>query len=80
MTASSRHPLSTFARDLSTLRQAIMTGETPSYVFFWGHRPSRDGSIGKSCMSQWFNAAFTVDGVTYPTAEHFMMAEKARIF
>ena len=49
-------------------------------VQFWGHRPARDGAVSKACFSQWFEAAFAVDGVVYPTAEHFMMAGKARLF
>ena len=50
------------------------------YLFFWGHSPRKDGSIGKSCFSQWWVAPFTVDGTFYKTAEHWMMAEKARLF
>jgi ribA/ribD-fused uncharacterized protein len=38
------------------------------------------GEIGKPCLSQWWPAPFTVEGDTYPTAEHFMMSEKARLF
>ncbi len=49
-------------------------------VLFWGHRPSNDGTITKTCFSQWFEAAFDVDGQHYLTAEHFMMAEKAGLF
>lgn len=54
--------------------------ENPDYLFFWGHQPSRDGSIIKTCMSQWWPAVFEEDGVVYKTAEHYMMAEKARLF
>lgn len=50
------------------------------YVFFWGHRPPPGGGIGPGCLSQWWPAAFTVDGVPYLSAEHFMMAAKARLF
>ncbi|MEV6523663.1 NADAR family protein [Longispora sp. NPDC051575] len=50
------------------------------YLFFWGHRPQPDGSVGPGCLSQWWPAPFTVDGVRYGTAEHFMMAGKARLF
>jgi ribA/ribD-fused uncharacterized protein len=50
------------------------------YLFFWGHTPKATGRVDKACLSQWFPRAFEVDGVTYPTAEHFMMAEKARLF
>jgi len=52
----------------------------PEYLFFWGHRPSKDGSIIKTCMSQWWPASFTEDGCVYHTAEHYMMAGKARLF
>lgn len=50
------------------------------YIFFWGHQPRKDGRIGESCFSQWWVASFEVDGLRYPTAEHYMMAEKARLF
>jgi ribA/ribD-fused uncharacterized protein len=50
------------------------------YLFFWGHQPSKDGVITKSCFSQWWAADFVVAGVTYRSAEHWMMAEKARLF
>jgi ribA/ribD-fused uncharacterized protein len=55
-------------------------GEFFEYFFFWGHTPPKDGGTSKSCLSQWFPAPFSVDGVTYKTAEHWMMAEKARLF
>jgi len=50
------------------------------FLFFWGHQPSADGSITQSCLSQWWPAPFEVDGIAYPTAEHWMMAGKARLF
>jgi ribA/ribD-fused uncharacterized protein len=50
------------------------------YLFFWGHTPKQKNVVDKSCFSQWFPAAFTVAGTTYATAEHWMMAEKARLF
>lgn len=50
------------------------------YLFFWGHQPSRDGSITASCLSQWWPAPFTVDGRVFPTAEHYMMWSKAMLF
>lgn len=50
------------------------------YLFFWGHQPSRDGSITKSCLSQWWEAPFLVDNASYKTAEHYMMAQKAKLF
>jgi len=50
------------------------------YLFFWGHQPSRDGSIIKTCMSQWWPSVFIEEGITYKTAEHYMMAQKAKLF
>lgn len=63
--------------DLVRLEQR---GELPEMLHFWGHRPPKGGGLGKSCLSQWYPAPFTVDGVRYPTAEHYMMAGKARLF
>ncbi|MBV2366166.1 NADAR family protein [Streptomonospora nanhaiensis] len=65
---------------VAALRERVARGEHPRYLFFWGHRPARDGSVGPGCLSQWWPAGFTVGGVSYPTAEHWMMAEKARLF
>lgn len=50
------------------------------FVFFWGHQPDRSGIITSSCFSQWWVAPFIVDGITYKTAEHWMMAKKALLF
>jgi ribA/ribD-fused uncharacterized protein len=51
-----------------------------NFLFFWGHRPERDGSAGKGCLSQWWPAPFTVDGLTFASAEHYMMWGKATLF
>ena len=50
------------------------------FLFFWGHQPNEDGSISKTCFSQWWLSSFEVDNVTYKTAEHWMMAKKAELF
>jgi len=54
-------------------------GHRPEYLLFWGHQAPKTG-VNKRCFSQWFEAAFKVDGASYRTAEHFMMAGKARLF
>ena len=66
--------------DLNWLIEKYNNGERLKYLFFWGHQPRKDGSIGDSCFSQWWQSAFTVDGTEYKTAEHWMMAQKARLF
>ena len=50
------------------------------FLFFWGHQPSRDGSISKSCFSQWYESVFEEDGHSFITAEHYMMYHKAKLF
>ncbi|MCW7943765.1 hypothetical protein AAW14_17330 [Streptomyces hygroscopicus] len=61
------------------IRQA-KAGAGIKYLHFWGHRPRQDGQIGAGCLSQWWPSPFTVEGVEYATAEHWMMASKARLF
>ena len=65
---------------LTDLQARVAAGELFDYLHFWGHRRRADGTITASCFSQWYPARFEVDGVVYPSAEHFMMAEKARLF
>jgi len=66
---------------LAALIAAEAGGCPPAdFLFFWGHRPQRDGSVGPGCLSQWWPSPFAVDHVIYPTAEHWMMAGKARLF
>lgn len=50
------------------------------YFFFWGHQTSKDGTITKSCFSQWWKEDFAVDIDEYCCMEQYMMAEKARLF
>lgn len=50
------------------------------FLFFWGHQPSKDGIITKTCFSQWWESAFVVEGIEYNSAEHWMMAKKALLF
>jgi ribA/ribD-fused uncharacterized protein len=64
---------------VENLRSRFNAGEKLKYIFFWGHQPARSG-VGASCFSQWYGASFVVDGRSYLTAEHFMMAEKAALF
>ena len=39
------------------------------YVFFWG-----------GVFSQWYKSNFTLDGITFNTAEQYMMYKKAMLF
>ena len=66
--------------DRSALVAAMAAGFAPDWLLFWGHRPAADGRVTAACLSQWWPAPFGVDGSVYPTAEHYMMAAKARLF
>ena len=56
-------------------------GITLKYLYFWGHQPSKNGQITATCLSQWWEGhPFVVAGITYLTAEHWMMAQKAQFF
>ncbi|WP_431678442.1 NADAR family protein [Kitasatospora sp. KL5] len=68
------------SRTREQLVALVKAGARPRYLLFWGHRPEPDGRIGPGSLSQWWPGEFTVDGVTYKTAEHWMMAGKARLF
>ena len=57
----------------------LSQGNSVQYLHFWGHTQKAD-VIDKSCLSQWFYAPFELDNSHYLSAEHYMMAQKARLF
>ncbi|MCA9071973.1 MAG: NADAR family protein [Planctomycetaceae bacterium] len=65
---------------LDALRERCSNGEAFEYLYFWGHQPSKSGKVTNSCFSQWFASPFTIEDIFYLTAEHWMMAGKARLF
>ncbi|MDX7999297.1 NADAR family protein [Xenorhabdus sp. Reich] len=66
--------------DIKTLCDLYQSGKKLKYLFFWGHKTNYVNNITKSCLSQWYPISFIVDGIAYASAEHYMMAEKARLF
>ncbi|MTH46620.1 NADAR family protein [Intestinirhabdus alba] len=66
---------------LPALLEALEGGQKVKYLWFWGHRPAADGTVTAACFSQWWQGApFSHNGAIYATAEHWMMAGKARLF
>jgi ribA/ribD-fused uncharacterized protein len=65
---------------LNWLKKEIENGLEQEYLFFWGHTQKVNGVIDKSCLSQWWPSPFMLEGVSYLTAEHWMMAKKALLF
>src|SRR4029453_8147620 len=64
----------------SELLDLLAAGTKIKYLYFWGHQPQADASVGAGCLSQWWPAAFTIDGRENATAEHLMMWSKAVLF
>jgi ribA/ribD-fused uncharacterized protein len=56
-----------------------LIGQRVEFLFFWGHTPGQEG-VGKWVFSQWWPSPFAVDGLTFATAEHYMMWGKAQLF
>ena len=67
-------------RTREELVEHLGRGEKVDFLFFWGHTPKQKDAVDAACLSQWFSRAFVIEGVRYASAEHFMMAEKARLF
>jgi len=65
--------------DVDDLRELVRAGHRPNFLFFWGHA-AKSGTLGRECLSQWYPAPFTLDGLRFATAEHYMMWSKARLF
>jgi ribA/ribD-fused uncharacterized protein len=65
---------------LDWLREKTKHGHPVTFLYFWGHANPQQKVVGNFCFSQWYPSPFTVDGATYLTAEHWMMAQKAKLF
>ena len=65
---------------LNDLIQQVQQGRPFKYLYFWRHTPKQNNHVDKSCFSQWFPSPFKQEGIEYLTAEHYMMAQKAKLF
>jgi ribA/ribD-fused uncharacterized protein len=66
--------------NLESLCRAVHNGEKYRFLFFWRPNVVNPQQVGKECLSQWYQSPFSVDGHTFPTAEHYMMFQKAILF
>lgn len=64
---------------IEALKGRFNARERIDFLFFWKHQ-SAGIEPTAACFSQWYPSPFEVDGVRYPTAEHFMMVQKAGLF
>lgn len=68
------------ARSVGELARIVEAGAHPKFLLFWGHQGRADGRLDKSCLSQWWPTRFSVDGLVFGSAEHFMMWRQAVLF
>ncbi|MBP2474212.1 ribA/ribD-fused uncharacterized protein [Crossiella equi] len=52
----------------------------PKLLLFWNHQPERNGAVGRGCLSQWWPVELDDDGLSFRSAEHYMMFHKALLF
>lgn len=71
---------SAFKYNKAKLIQQVEQDIPTKFLLFWGHSQKEKGQIDKSCFSQWYPSEFEVAGISYSTAEHWMMAKKATLF
>jgi ribA/ribD-fused uncharacterized protein len=67
-------------RNIEDLRQRIAAGWRAEYALFLEPDPDHPGVLGNECLSQWYPSQMVLEGVRFPTAEHYMMWRKARVF
>jgi ribA/ribD-fused uncharacterized protein len=67
-------------KNVEELRHRVAAGWTADYALFLTPDPDEPGVLGNECLSQWYPSPMQIDGVTFPTAEHYMMWRKARLF
>lgn len=63
---------------LESIVDLFNKNENLEFLFFWGHTVKDE--VTKACFSQWFPLQFKEEEVMYKTAEHYMMAGKAKLF
>ncbi|MFT2092325.1 NADAR family protein [Paraglaciecola sp. 2405UD69-4] len=65
-------------------KQALIThlqqGNKVKYLLFCAHHKAKNGAVDKNYLSQWYSSSFQLDGHWYQTSEHYMMAQKAKLF
>lgn len=56
------------------------SGENIEFVVFFSHRPNKKGTVSRNCLSNFYIAPFTIDGITFICNEQWMMYNKAMLF
>lgn len=67
--------------NIKQIQSDFNKGIPQEFYFFWGHTPSSNGSITRSCLRQWWKSEITeLDTIKYNCAEQYMMSHKAKLF
>ena len=56
------------------------SGENVDFIIFFSHRPNKKGTASRNCLSNFYIAPFTIDGITFICNEQWMMNNKAMVF
>ena len=67
-------------QNIEELRRRVAAGWNAEYALFLDPDPEQPGVLGNECLSQWYPSEMQLEGVRFPTAEHYMMWRKARVF
>lgn len=65
-------------RSVEHLASAVQAGRTFEYLMFFGAEPGP--RLTRACLSNWWEQTFELEGMEWPTVEHYMMYAKARLF
>ena len=66
--------------NIEWLTDKYENGDKLKFLFFWGHTKNANNLISNSCLSQWYESPFELNGIMYKTSEHWMMSKKALLF
>ena len=47
---------------IQSIQEDYQLGKELKFIFFWKPQSSQDGTITESCLSQWWQSDFEVDG------------------
>ncbi|KJE19628.1 ribA/ribD-like protein [Frankia torreyi] len=67
-------------RSIEDLRRLEHQAAPLRFRYFWGQRQAVADGTGAGCLSLRWPARFAVDGVDYPSAQHYVLARKAGLF
>ncbi|WP_093024289.1 NADAR family protein [Pustulibacterium marinum] len=62
------------------LKEQLVNDEVKDFLLFEGKTTTHPTEVDERCLSRKYESSFKVNGIVYKTAEHWMMAQRARLF